>query len=209
MRRARMLGKLIAASPRRRGLREVRRGDDSLTAMKLKFVLLVLALPLCTPLVLDAQGIGWQVIDAKIRRDFPEVKGISTGELATLLAGREAPLLLDVRTRAEFEVSHLPGARQIEPNADATVLHEAKDRRIVTYCSVGYRSGAFARRLQAAGFAEVANLNGSIFRWANEGRPLVDEHGERCAKVHPYNRVWGLLLQRKYRAPLAPLVAHQ
>ncbi len=32
---------------------------------------------------------------------------------------RTAPVLLDVRTGAEFDVSHLPGARRVDPDADA------------------------------------------------------------------------------------------
>jgi rhodanese-related sulfurtransferase len=151
-----------------------------------------------------AQTIGWRLIDAKIRRDFPHVRRITTAELARCLndRSRPAPLLLDVRTRAEYDVSHLAGAQQISPDAGVDALHVARDRPVVTYCSVGYRSGRFADRLVAAGFTDVADLEGSIFRWANEGRPLFDARGT-ALKVHPYNRAWGLLLDRKYRADVA------
>jgi rhodanese-related sulfurtransferase len=151
-----------------------------------------------------AYPFGWAIVNAKIRHDFPEVPRISTAELSAWLSdtSRAAPLLLDVRTRAEYEVSHLEKAQQVEPDAAVSAVSAAKDRPIVTYCSVGYRSSAFARRLRAAGFADVRNLEGSIFRWANEGRPVF-RHGARVERVHPYNRTWGLLLQRKYRAELA------
>ena len=68
----------------------------------------------------------------------------------------------------------------------------AKDAPIVTYCSVGYRSGKMAERLQAAGYTNVRNLEGSIFKWANEHRPLVRGESEPVA---------GASLQRDLGSP--------
>src|SRR3954466_14812679 len=83
---------------------------------------------------------GWLLIDAKIRHDFPDVKRITTAELARWLddESRPRPVLLDVRTRAEFDVSHLAGARLVEPEAPASVIDLPSDQPVVTYCSVGY-----------------------------------------------------------------------
>lgn len=149
----------------------------------------------------SSQALGWGLINAKIRHDFPDVKRITTTELAAWLEnlGRPAPLLLDVRTQAEYDVSHLQNADHVEPDAPASAVPQPKDRPIVTYCSVGYRSGAFAEKLHAAGFSNVVNLEGSIFAWANEGRPVF-RGGARVEKVHPYNRTWGLLLRKEHRA---------
>ncbi len=152
----------------------------------------------------SAHGIGWTLVNAKVRHDFPDVKRITTAELAAWLnnKARPAPLLLDVRTRAEYDVSHLSNAQHVDPDAPASAVAQPKDRAIVTYCSVGYRSGAFAHKLRAAGYTNVVNLEGSIFRWANEGRPLY-HGGQKVEQVHPFNGTWGLLLQRKYRASVA------
>ncbi|MBA3272437.1 MAG: rhodanese-like domain-containing protein [Chthoniobacterales bacterium] len=148
-------------------------------------------------------GFGWSIVDAKIRRDFLDVPRITTNTLQEWLAdeSRPAPLLLDVRTRAEYDVSHLKNAQHVEPVAPASTIRQPRDRPIVTYCSVGYRSGAFAQKLRAAGYTNVVNLEGSIFRWANEGRPVY-RGATTVQEVHPYNRTWGLLLQRKYRASI-------
>ena len=134
----------------------------------------ILALALLVASTSRGHGFGWAIVNAKVRSDFPEVRRISTAELAAWLndRSRPAPLLLDVRTPAEYEVSHLAGAKQVEPDALAAIVREPKDRPIVTYCSVGYRSGGFAKKLGEAGFTNVMNLEGSIFRWANEGRPV-------------------------------------
>jgi hypothetical protein len=58
-----------------------------------------------------------------------------------------------------------------------------------------------ATRLRAAGFNHVQNLEGSIFQWANERRPLVRD-GTRVTRVHPYSKFWGRLLADGVRAPL-------
>ena len=136
-------------------------------------------------------GVSWSAIKARIAKEFPNVKSIGTAELAKM---EPKPVLLDVRTAAEFEMSRIAGAQRVDPEAATVAL--PKDTPIVTYCSVGYRSAKFAQRLQAAGFAKVRNLDGSIFQWANEGRPLVSGAG----KVHPFNKKWGALLDAARRA---------
>ena len=149
----------------------------------------------------SSHGMGWSLVNAKIRHDFPNVKRITTTELSAWLSdpARTAPLLLDVRTRPEYDVSHLANAQNVEPSASAAEIRVPKDHPIVTYCSVGYRSGAFAERLRGAGFSNVVNLTGSVFQWANENRPLVCDHTP-TGKVHPYNQTWGLLLKKEHRA---------
>ena len=140
-------------------------------------------------------GVTWPAIKARIAKEFPNVKSVSTADLAKRLvaADEPKPVLLDVRTAAEFEVSRIAGARRVDPDAATVAL--PKSTPIVTYCSVGYRSAKFAQRLEEAGFTDVRNLEGSIFQWANEGRPI-----EPGAKVHPYNKKWGALLNAPLRA---------
>lgn len=162
--------------------------------------ILVLTLRMMTPPA-KAQGLGWSLVNWKVRHDFPNVRRITPAEMAAWLRDpkRPQPVLLDVRTKAEYDVSHIRGARRVEPGSDASALKLARDRPIITYCSVGYRSGAFAKKLQDAGYNNVQNMSGSIFQWANEGRPLVQD-GRRTQKVHPYNGLWGKLLQPSLRA---------
>lgn len=173
-------------------------------------VLLLLVVAGCFGGIASSHAIGWSLVNAKIRHDFPGVRRITTVELAEWINDprRPQPFLLDVRERAEFEVSHLPRAHHVEPDAPASIVHQPTDLPIVTYCSVGYRSGAFAERLRAAGFTNVVNLEGSIFRWANERRPLF-RGATLVNEVHPYNRTWGLLLQKKYRARVAAASARR
>ncbi len=120
----------------------------------------------------------WADLKRRLDARFPGVPTLSTGELADRLRAtdRSPPLLVDVRAREEFEVSHLRGA--IWAGAAKTQADLLKrtppNREIVFYCSVGWRSAQATERALKAGRAGVSNLGGSIFQWANEGRPLVE-----------------------------------
>ncbi len=146
----------------------------------------------------------WSTTLKMIRAKFPEVVQVSTDSLQSWLdepGEKERPLLLDVREPEEFEVSHLDGAVLTTSNKEAmNVLEGAPpDRPVVLYCSVGYRSSEMAGFLEKKGFKKVYNLEGSIFAWANEGRPVY-RGDERVHFVHPYDRVWGKLLKKVLRA---------
>ncbi len=141
----------------------------------------------------------WHQVNAMIAHHFPEVPQISVADLDTWFhdSHRKPPLLIDVRSRAEYAVSHLHNARWIDTlehvsKAMAGVSHTES---IVTYCSVGYRSSAYAQRLLRDGFTNVRDLKGSIFEWGNGGLPVY-RHDRVVHHVHPYNRYWGLLLKR-------------
>jgi rhodanese-related sulfurtransferase len=145
---------------------------------------------------------GMESMRTLVRERFPEVRQLAPADLAQWLAdtNRPAPLLLDVRTPTEFAVSHLPGARQVDPAISGPALAAtlSPDRAVVVYCSVGYRSSDCATRLLQAGFTNVMNLEGSIFQWANDGHP-VERDGQRVHEVHPYNATFGKLLHAELR----------
>lgn len=173
--------------------------------MKKTFCLVIVILAVMAPPTF-AQGIGWRLVNSKIHSEFPDVPRMNTSELAELLKSpkKEPPQLLDVRTKAEFDVSHIAGAIRVEPGSDVVELRLSKDQPIITYCSVGYRSAAMAKKLHDAGFTHVTNLEGSVFRWANENRPLVHGDGTPTDKVHPYNGLWGTLVEKAHRAENPP-----
>ena len=144
----------------------------------------------------DRQPLDWSAVEALIESEYPDVPGITTAELAAALAGDPAGVvLLDARAADEFAVSHLPGARHVGADAELAGRLAAADARVVVYCSVGYRSAALVDRLREQGHANAVNLEGSIFRWTGEGRPVYRD-GERVEQVHPYDDRWGALLPR-------------
>ncbi|TAK33316.1 MAG: rhodanese-like domain-containing protein [Myxococcaceae bacterium] len=140
-------------------------------------------------------------VRALVARRFPEVRRIDAGALAAAMSvgGATAPLLLDTRTEAEFAVSHLRGALRLDPSRPLRAqVGDRRERPIVVYCSVGYRSAIVARSLAQVGVRDVQNLDGGIFAWANEGR-AVFRNGEPVREVHPYDAVWGVLLRGDLR----------
>ncbi len=138
-------------------------------------------------------------LSAAIRAEFPEVSIMTTQEWAEGMkdALRPVPILLDVREEREYAVSHQPEALRAEsdPVAQLRRLGASSRTSVVVYCSVGYRSALLARKLSQAGFSNVRNLEGSIFAWANEGRPLVNSHGPTDG-VHPFDVRWGRYLEK-------------
>ena len=102
-------------------------------------------------------------------------------------------VILDTRELHEYEVSHIPNARYIGfdkfdlKNIPSDIT---KDKQIVVYCSIGYRSEKIGEKLKAAGFTKVYNLYGSIFDWANNGLPMVDKNNKPTQQIHGFNKKW-------------------
>ena len=111
-------------------------------------------------------------------------------------------ILLDAREADEYAVSHLRGAHIATSDDDAVTVLEQLDAAarpevvIVAYCSVGYRSAALVQRLHARGFGNAVNLEGAMFAWANEDRPVY-QGNRRVSHVHPYNAEWRALLNQE------------
>ncbi len=72
------------------------------------------------------------------------------------------PIIVDVRTRAEFLSGAYPGAVNIELDQLATRANElgSNDRDITLYCASGARSAYAQRMLQQMGFTNVKNGGG-------------------------------------------------
>ena len=134
----------------------------------------------------------WQLVKVWIRVSFPTVQPISTKALAKRVAKGERLVLIDARKVEEYAVSHLPNALQVESTEAVEHIVLNKQDLIVVYCSIGYRSARLAQKLVAAEYSAV-NLEGSLFQWANENRPLVCE-GHPTNQVHPFSSFWGRLL---------------
>jgi rhodanese-related sulfurtransferase len=170
---------------------------------RIRFIVLTTLLSLLGIGTGCGQDLGWSAVDRMIEQSHPTAHHLSTDSLATLLADSTAPqpILLDTRPPEEYRVSHLQGARRLDPDATTFPMLNGvpRDTLIVAYCSVGYRSSGIVERLQEAGFTNVYNLKGSIFRWANEGRPVYRD-SQPVKQVHPYDRVWGQLLDDELRA---------
>ena len=122
------------------------------------------------------------------RKEFPTVSEITADELQAAMAG-EKVLLVDVREPAEREVSIIAGAVSRE-QFEALPSPTSAAPRIVVYCTIGYRSGMFARKLAEKNLP-AANLKGGILSWLHAGQKVSDARGP-TDRVHIYGKKWDL-----------------
>ena len=97
-------------------------------------------------------------------------KRITMDEAAVLMQKEEGYILLDVRTKAEYESGYIPGAINI-PNEtigteDIPELPD-KEQLIMIYCRSGNRSKQAAEKLAAQGYTNIVEFGG-INDWTGE-----------------------------------------
>ncbi|KAI3436139.1 hypothetical protein D9Q98_002196 [Chlorella vulgaris] len=138
----------------------------------------------------DAKSNAVHALAKKIARHFPTVPVTNCTALR-----RDAldVTVVDVRQPDEVAVSMIPGsltAAEFEARKN-----DLKDKTVVCYCTVGYRSSAYAAKLRSAGI-EAKNLEGGIVRWSQKGLPLVTrkDGGEEqeTKRIHVYGPTWAL-----------------
>lgn len=131
------------------------------------------------------------LITSYIRRQFPECHQMSTDQAKVEILDNPAAdniLVIDSRRLDEYQVSKIPGAVHLNFKCSDEELKNAladvqADIKILCYCSLGYRSCIMAKRIMDMETMlpvkpeSVFNLEGSIFKWANEDKPLVDHQG--------------------------------
>ena len=81
-------------------------------------------------------------------------------------------VLLDVRTKKEYDAGHIPGAVLIDFNApdfDKKIATLDKDKTYLIHCAVGGRSAKAAAKMSALNFKSVYNLEGGYRAWEKVG----------------------------------------
>ena len=135
----------------------------------------------------------WEAINQGIAHNYPTVRHIDTDTVRNDLEQGKKMVLIDVRKKEEYDVSHLPSSVNIIHAKDIAL---PKDTPLIVYCSVGVRSAKFAKQLGNIGYTNVFNLRGSIFEWANKGYSVMSKK-TKVKSVHPFNRKWGTLLKKE------------
>jgi hydroxyacylglutathione hydrolase len=94
---------------------------------------------------------------------------------AALLAqidGGAAPIILDVRSGAEFRAGHVPGALHVpfwKVRVRVRSIPAASDDPVVVYCGHGPRAWFAGAVLRKCGFQRVSYLEGHFSRWRAAG----------------------------------------
>ena len=98
---------------------------------------------------------------------------ISPQALQERITSGDAPLLLDVRTPAEFQDGHIPGAINVPHEQVASRAAElASQNGVAVYCMKGPRARLGEQALLAAGAREVLHGDGGFSAWQAAGLPV-------------------------------------
>jgi len=102
-------------------------------------------------------------------------KSVSTA-IATQMINKEDAVLLDIRTKKEWETGHIANAKHI-PLADLehriTELQKYKSRPVIVVCNLGQSAGSACKKLMGLGFENVVRMQGGITEWKNQSLPLI------------------------------------
>lgn len=95
---------------------------------------------------------------------------VSAADAADLMESASDYILLDVRTQAEYDQGHIPGAVCIPNETIGTEEIPAlpdKDQLILVYCRSGNRSKQAAQKLAEQGYTNIVEFGG-ILSWPGE-----------------------------------------
>ena len=118
------------------------------------------------------------------RIEIPTISAEQIRELQSSEAWTDRSVIVDVRDKAETDVSVIPGAITKSEFEENSLQHQGKV--VIAYCTVGHRSGIYGRKLASKGW-QAYNYKGSIIDWCEKQLPLVSFDGKETNRVHTYN----------------------
>lgn len=80
-------------------------------------------------------------------------------------------VILDVRSKWEFESGHIPGAKHLDffsPYLEAELNNLERDKYYLVYCRSGARSYTACNVMANMGFKKLANMMGGLIAWRGE-----------------------------------------
>ena len=90
---------------------------------------------------------------------------------AELGARKDSPLLLDVRSPAEFAAGHIPGAWNV-PVEDVAARRDEIRARAGKNCLSGARAAHAIKELASDGEPRILHVTGDFSGWAAAQRPI-------------------------------------
>jgi len=104
------------------------------------------------------------------------VKQLDAQAFDTKLKATKGPILLDVRTPAEYGSGHIAGAIELDYYAKdfkARANKLDKTKPVFVYCASGVRSNTAVGVLKDLGFKEIYDLRGGVRSWAQSGKAII------------------------------------
>jgi len=109
---------------------------------------------------------------------FGRVPEINTNELHRLMGGDKPVQIVDVRSGAEWQRSHIPGAVSAPIGALKRRLASLQldaHQPIIAICLSAHRSIPAVRLLRARGFENAVQLKGGMLAWWGQRYPTERE----------------------------------
>jgi len=104
------------------------------------------------------------------------MNSIYPDELMTQIDRGTAPVIVDVRSKKEFDDGHVPGAVHLpfmQAGSKWRTIAEAREMPVVVYCGHGPRAFLAAALLKRRGFTKILYLAGHMKRWREMKLPLA------------------------------------
>jgi rhodanese-related sulfurtransferase len=158
------------------------------------FVLLAIT-ALCIPFSLQAREPSLEQLKQNVRNMHRSVMdgqpAVSAKNFKKIITSDNEFILLDVRSEAEFNAAHLPGALHVERGRIEWIIPniiKQTDRTIYVYCQDGKRSGFATERLLEMGYANTSHIADGFEGWVNAGYLVYNMHGEFILSPGGYNK---------------------
>jgi rhodanese-related sulfurtransferase len=122
-----------------------------------------------------------KTIEVLVREAQEGVNFISVDRLKERTKENKKLVLLDVRTQREYDAGHIKGSAWLERGIAEFVQARTlpiQDAEIVVYCKKGNRTGLVVKALKAAGYTNVAGLDGGFDEWVRQGATVHNFLGE-------------------------------
>jgi rhodanese-related sulfurtransferase len=116
---------------------------------------------------------------------------VSVKNFRQIIASDSEFVLLDVRSEAEFNAAHLPGALHVERGRLEWIVPniiKKTDRTIYVYCQDGRRSGFATERLLEMGYRNTSHITEGFEGWVTAGHHVYNMHGEFVLSLGGYNK---------------------
>jgi rhodanese-related sulfurtransferase len=145
--------------------------------------------PLITKSVSDTGG-NLKTIEQVIQASREGVEFIGNKELIERINANPKLVLIDVRTKDEYDAGHLKGSTWLERGiAEFTMARTLRDpdAEIIVYCLKGNRSALVVKALRKMGYRNVKSHTG-LEEWFKAGLPVYNYLGEvKMVQQRPLN----------------------
>jgi len=146
---------------------------------------LIAVMALSGPFILQAREVSIEQVQQNVLNLHKSVMdgqpAVSIKNFKRIMASDNEFVLLDVRSAAEFNAAHLPGALHVERGRLEWIIPniiKQTDRTIYVYCQDGRRSGFATERLLEMGYTNTSHLAEGFEGWVTAGFHVFNMHGE-------------------------------